>query len=190
MADVKSLVKALKDMAITQYGKGEPYRNALASALKGDMSGVNQALSQSELTPMDFAMSFAPMGVTAYHASPSKFDKFDPAKIGSNTDEGFLGHGAYFSTDPNVAANNPNLQTMKFDVNYENPLKLDFNNWSDNKKEIILNQLNLPKNSSSKDITNKLKELGHDSVELNYLPVGYNQKEIMLINAENAKKIK
>ena len=43
---------------------------------------------------------------------------------------------------------------------------------------------------TKKDITNKLKELGHDSVELNYLPVGYNQKEIMLINSENAKKIK
>ena len=56
MADVKSLVKALKDMAVTQYGKGAPYRNALASALKGDMASVNQSLSKSELTPMDFAM--------------------------------------------------------------------------------------------------------------------------------------
>jgi hypothetical protein len=55
MADVKSLVKALKDMAVTQYGKGAPYRDALASALKGDMAGVNQSLSKSELTPMDFA---------------------------------------------------------------------------------------------------------------------------------------
>jgi hypothetical protein len=56
MADVKSLVKALKDMAVTQYGKGAPYRDALASALKGDMAGVNQSLSKSDLTPMDFAM--------------------------------------------------------------------------------------------------------------------------------------
>jgi len=55
MADVSKLIKALKDTAVAQYGKGAPYREALASALKGDMSGVNQALSQSELTPADFA---------------------------------------------------------------------------------------------------------------------------------------
>jgi predicted GNAT family acetyltransferase len=55
MADIASLIKALKDTAVAQYGKGAPYREALASALKGDMSGVNQALSQSELTPADFA---------------------------------------------------------------------------------------------------------------------------------------
>jgi hypothetical protein len=55
MADVSKLIKALKDTAVAQYGKGAPYREALAFALKGDMSGVNQALSQSELTPADFA---------------------------------------------------------------------------------------------------------------------------------------
>ena len=55
MADVSKLIKALKDTAVAQYGKGAPYREALASALKGDMSGVNQALSKSELTPADFA---------------------------------------------------------------------------------------------------------------------------------------
>jgi len=56
MADIASLIKALKDTAVAQYGKGAPYREALASALKGDMSGVNQALSKSDLTPMDFAL--------------------------------------------------------------------------------------------------------------------------------------
>jgi len=55
MADVSKLIKALKDTAVAQYGKGAPYREALASAIRGDMSGVNQALSQSELTPADFA---------------------------------------------------------------------------------------------------------------------------------------
>ena len=63
MADIASLIKALKDTAVAQYGKGAPYREALASALKGDMSGANQALSKSDLTPADFAMTFAPMGI-------------------------------------------------------------------------------------------------------------------------------
>lgn len=62
MADISGLVKALKDKAVAQYNKGAPYRDALASALRGDMGGVNQALSKSELTPMDVAMTFAPMG--------------------------------------------------------------------------------------------------------------------------------
>jgi hypothetical protein len=76
MADVSKLIKALKDTAVAQYGKGAPYREALASALKGDMSGVNQALSQSELTPTDFAMSFAPMGMFIGKSSPL----FNPSK--------------------------------------------------------------------------------------------------------------
>jgi predicted GNAT family acetyltransferase len=63
MADISSLVKALKDKAVAQYEKGAPYRQALASALQGNIQGVNQALSQSDLTPMDFAMTFAPMGI-------------------------------------------------------------------------------------------------------------------------------
>jgi hypothetical protein len=64
MADVKSLVKALKDMAVTQYGKGAPYRNALASALKGDMGGLQELNKPSPVMPneaLDVAMTFAPM---------------------------------------------------------------------------------------------------------------------------------
>ena len=62
MADIASLVKALKDKAVAQYDKGAPYRQALVSALRGDTQGINQALSKSDLTPTDVAMSFAPMG--------------------------------------------------------------------------------------------------------------------------------
>lgn len=67
MADVKSLVKALKDMAVTQYGKGAPYRNALASALKGDVGGLQELNKPSPVMPneaLDVAMTFAPMGIT------------------------------------------------------------------------------------------------------------------------------
>lgn len=76
MADIASLIKALKDTAVAQYGKGAPYREALASALKGDMSGVNQALSKSNLTPMDIATTFAPMGMFIGKNSAA----FNPAK--------------------------------------------------------------------------------------------------------------
>ena len=64
MADISGLVKALKDKAVAQYNKGAPYRDALASALRGDMGGVNQALSKSELTPMDFALMMGTSGIS------------------------------------------------------------------------------------------------------------------------------
>lgn len=57
--NVQGLVNALShpiDTAKAQLEKGAPYRQALASALQGDMLGVNQALSKSELTPADFGM--------------------------------------------------------------------------------------------------------------------------------------
>jgi hypothetical protein len=57
--NVQGLVNALShpvDTAKAQFQKGAPYRQALASALQGDMSGANQALSNSELTPSDFGM--------------------------------------------------------------------------------------------------------------------------------------
>ena len=63
MADILSLVKALKDKATAQYEKGAPYRQALASALKGDIQGINQALSKSDLTPMDFALMMGTSGI-------------------------------------------------------------------------------------------------------------------------------
>jgi hypothetical protein len=103
MADIASLIKALKDTAVAQYDKGAPYRQALASAIRGDMPGVNQALSQSELTPTDVAMSFAPMGITAFHGSPFKFDKFDLNKAKEGTGINLFGKGVYLTDNPNVA---------------------------------------------------------------------------------------
>ena len=57
--NVQGLINALRnpvDTAKAQFEKGAPYRQALASAIRGDTVGVNQALSKSELTPMDAAM--------------------------------------------------------------------------------------------------------------------------------------
>jgi len=92
MADIASLIKALKDTAVAQYGKGAPYREALASALKGDISGVNQALSKSDLTPMDVATTFAPLGITTWHGSPNIFESFNPSQI-SKANGAAYGHG-------------------------------------------------------------------------------------------------
>ena len=57
------LLDFIAESAKSQYAKGAPYREALSGLLSGDMSKINQSLAKSNLTPMDVAMSFAPMGI-------------------------------------------------------------------------------------------------------------------------------
>ena len=103
MADIASLIKALKDKAVAQYDKGAPYRQALASALKGDTQGINRALSKSDLTPMDFAlmMGVNPIkGATIYHGTTPEAAKaiekhgFDITKSADGS--------IWFTSDPNI----------------------------------------------------------------------------------------
>jgi hypothetical protein len=42
-------------------------------------------------------------GITVYHGSPHKFDKFDSSKIGTGEGAQAYGHGLYFAEDPKVA---------------------------------------------------------------------------------------
>lgn len=42
-------------------------------------------------------------GMTAFHGSPHKFDKFDVSKIGTGEGVQAFGHGLYFAENPNVA---------------------------------------------------------------------------------------
>lgn len=104
--NVKGLVDILRnpvDAVKNQYAKGAPYRQALASALKGNMTEAGRALEQSNMTPMDVAMSFAPLGITTWHGSPSKFNKFDTsfAKTGAGAEA--YGPGAYLSEGMDLA---------------------------------------------------------------------------------------
>lgn len=47
-------------------------------------------------------LPFVP-GMTVYHGSPHKFDKFDSSKIGTGEGAQAYGHGLYFAEDPKVA---------------------------------------------------------------------------------------
>lgn len=53
----------------------------------------------------DVALNFNPaaVGMTAWHGSPHKFDKFDLAKIGTGEGAQAYGHGAYLAESPQVA---------------------------------------------------------------------------------------
>lgn len=47
-----------------QYKQGQPYRNALASLLSGNVDQANRDISSSSINPMDFAMMLAPISVS------------------------------------------------------------------------------------------------------------------------------
>ena len=47
-------------------------------------------------------LGLAPMGWTAYHGSPHKFDKFQLDKIGTGEGAQAYGHGLYFADAPDV----------------------------------------------------------------------------------------
>ena len=80
-SNTQGLVNALMnpvDTAKAQFAKGAPYRQALVSALKGDTAGVNQALSKSELTPLDFGMMLGTVKDVRTNVGQMPFDqRFD-----------------------------------------------------------------------------------------------------------------
>lgn len=48
-------------------------------------------------------MNLSLAGITAYHGSPYKFDKFDMSKVGTGEGAQVYGHGLYFAEKPEVA---------------------------------------------------------------------------------------
>lgn len=62
-----------------------------------------QALNALTQQVMAGELGFAPAGITAYHGSPYKFDKFDMAKVNKGEGLQAYGHGMYFAESPNVA---------------------------------------------------------------------------------------
>jgi hypothetical protein len=107
------LLDYITEAAKAQYAKGAPYRNALGGLLSGDMTALQELNKPSPVMPneaLDVAMTFAPMGITAWHGSPYRFDKFDPTKIGSGEGAQAYGHGLYFAENPKVAQSYANIE--------------------------------------------------------------------------------
>ena len=64
-----------------------------------------------------------------YHGTSAAFNQFDPKKIGSSTDEGWLGHGHYFTTDPSVAGAYGSA-VMPVHISAKNPYDMNGQNFS------------------------------------------------------------
>lgn len=150
----------------TDFGTGLPNPNYRPEAIQ-------------ELTQLMPNMA----GMIAYHGTNTKFDKFKNA-LANTKDEGWLGKGHYFSTDPNVARENKYVANVNLEAN--KPYELAMPDFFTDKRELIRSALNLEKTASAKDVTNKLKKLGHDSVILDYSPAGYKHQEILVFGGKQA----
>ena len=60
-------------------------------------------IAQDALDGLQTALSFAPLGITAWHGSPHKFNKFSTDKIGTGEGAQAYGHGLYLAESPDVA---------------------------------------------------------------------------------------
>lgn len=68
-------------------------------------SGDIDRMAQQAIDSSQTALGFAPIGMTAWHGSPHKFDKFSLDKIGTGEGAQAYGHGLYLAESPDVAKN-------------------------------------------------------------------------------------
>ena len=121
-ANPLAAARALKQVGSDILGGVQSAYTAPGRALSGKLD-PNSPEGQQEA--MNFALNFmgagsAPalnkpmqhgsLGITAYHGSPYKFDKFDISKIGSGEGNQVYGHGLYFAEHPEVAQSYKNME--------------------------------------------------------------------------------
>lgn len=133
----------------------------------------------------------AAKGIKAYHGTNNAFSYFDDAMVGTSTDEGMLGRGHYFSTDPNVIQGK-NIG-MPVNLQVKNPLKIALKEWGTpkTKRLALLKKLGISEESkfTAQQITEELQKRGYDSVALDYSPLGYNHVEYMVPSSKQIKSI-
>ena len=113
------------------------------------------------------------------------FRKFDKTKIGTNRDEGHLGHAAYFSTDPNISRSNKTH--IKAQVRLKKPLRISYPKWEADKSKLASEALGLPETLSGKALSDAAKKRGYDGIILDYSPVGYHHQEVAVFDPGKAK---
>ena len=71
--------------------------------LKDQLAGRQTPEAEQAYQTMMMAAGMAPIGMTAWHGSPHKFDKFSMDKIGTGEGAQAYGHGLYLAEAPEVA---------------------------------------------------------------------------------------
>lgn len=193
----------------------------LGMALAGGLGAAPQAMPRAPgaraamISPEERAANFrnwfgdskvvddAGNPLTVYHGTKSRggFDAFDPEKIGTATDEGFLGRGFYFTTsEPTADAIGGITKGQKtqlspawagstygeggssgaFHVSAKNPVVIKPEGWSWDKRHIVRDQLGLGRDASADDILEALQRNGNDAVILDYSGGGWPHQEVMI----------
>jgi len=113
-----------------------------------------------------------------YHGSNNTFNVFDPKKIGSATDPGWLGEGFYFYTDVHEAAQYGTVGAYLLKI--ENPY---FATHEENERLAELNSV-----EASREFSENLKNEGYDGVyyngNLRGETVVFNPNQIWKINID------
>lgn len=118
-----------------------------------------------------------------HHGTDVLFEQFDPTKIGTQTDEGQLGRGFYFSTDPAISRGDQFHVTARVDL--KTPLRLRLPSWTTSKGRLVKQALGVPHDASADEITDALVAAEFDGVVLDYTPTGYRHQEILVLGPEN-----
>lgn len=169
------LVKAkLKDPGAAD--QAEPAR---ASELTSDEADREDAFDPNQ--PRDEHGMWAAGAGNFFHGTSAKFDRFDASRIGTATDEGHLGSGFYFSTDPNVVGKHHKL-AMAVGLDVQNPLKLEMKTWAGDKRKLVRDALGLEETAPVHEVNKALRARGHDAVSLDYSPLGYKHRELMVMD--------
>jgi hypothetical protein len=156
---------ALTRQAAAPVAKVAP--RAIGGGLR--LSGSSAPLDMSRAARMSRAAEQG-FDTQGYHGTNTAFNEFDPAYIGSQTDEGYLGRGFYFGTDPKVIGQkNIGVPVM---LKTDDPLHLSMPDWRTDKRSLMPSDLG-----------------AHDSVVLDYAPAGYAQKEIMVRSPSQIRSI-
>ena len=126
-----------------------------------------------------------------YHGTNNNFNKFDLKffNVGSG-DGGWLGYGVYLTNDYEYAESYGDVLECK--VTLDNPYILEDYAYSTQPNRLS-NELNV---NNSREVTNKLKEMGYDSVILTYKDETYGRVdvfdefiEVCIFNASNIQII-
>lgn len=92
--------QALMEQLRAQNAENVTERARQAQETRSVMPGIAEPAQRAAF---DEAMNMGLLGITAYHGSPHKFDKFDMSKIGTGEGAQAYGHGLYFAENKNVA---------------------------------------------------------------------------------------
>ena len=124
VGSVEQTLGGLLDAAAVQRALSD---KAFANKQRPFQVTDKQALGQMADNMLAGPLSFAPAGITVWHGSPHKFDKFDSSKIGTGEGAQAYGHGLYLAESPevadgyrkalskNVSVNGAKLQTIPSD---------------------------------------------------------------------------